>query len=110
MVESKWVSSISADKTEVQYKGFIRNLDFISEMKGFGMQSHRVDQLYSKLLSRSKYFAELRWIVWQVLIWSHVHAGVDTGFSINKSMLQENMKNESLAAQRIAFDGIQHET
>ena len=33
---------------------------------------------------------------------------VESGFSINKSLLQENMKNESLVAQRIVFDGIQH--
>ena len=35
MVKSKWVSSITADKAEVQYSGLVRNANFISEMKGF---------------------------------------------------------------------------
>ena len=78
-------------------------------MKGFDMQSDRVDELYSKLLSRSKDFAELWFIVKQVLILSHSNARLESGFSINKSLLQENMKNESLVAQRIVFDGIQHD-
>ena len=66
-----------------------------------------MDELYSKLLSRSKDFTELWLIVWQVLILSHYNACVESGFSIKKSLLQENMKNESLVAQRIVFDVIQ---
>ena len=59
MVESKWVTSITADKAEFQYSGLVQSANFISEMKGFDMQSDRVDELYSKLLSRSKDFVEL---------------------------------------------------
>ena len=58
-VESKCVSSITTDQVEVQYSGFVRNTGFISEMTSLGMQSDRVDELYSKLLSRSKDFVEL---------------------------------------------------
>ena len=78
-------------------------------MKCFDIQSDRVDELYSKLLSRSKDFAELWFIVRQVLILSHGNARVESGCSINKSLLQENMKNESLVAQRTVFDVIQHD-
>ena len=109
MVESKWVTSITADKAEFQYSGLVQSANFISEMKGFDMQSDRVDELYSKLLSRSKDFAELWFIVRQVLILSHGSACVESGYSINKSLLQENMNNESLVAQKIVFDGIQHD-
>ena len=78
-------------------------------MKCFDIQSDRVDELYGKLLSRSKDFAELWFIVRQVLILSHGNARVESGCSINKSLLQENMKNESLVAQRTVFDVIQHD-
>ena len=78
-------------------------------MKSFDKQSDRVDELYSKLLSRSKDFAELWFIVRQVLILSHGNSCVESGFSIKKNLLQENMKDESLVAQRIVFDGIQHD-
>ena len=107
MVESKWVSKITAGKAEVQYSDLVWNVNFISEMKGFNMQSDRVGELYSKLLSRSKDFPELWFIVRQVLILSHGNARVESGFSINKSLLQENMKNEALVA---VFDGIQHDS
>ena len=73
------------------------------------MQSDRMDEFFSKLLSRSKDFAELWFIVRQVLILSHGNARVESGLSIYKSLLQENMKNESLVAQRIVFDDIQHD-
>ena len=62
MVESKWVSSITADRPEVQNSGLVKSADFISEMKRFDMQSDRVDEFYSKLLSRSKYFVDL-WLI-----------------------------------------------
>ena len=79
----------------------------ISEMKSFDMQSDRVDEWYSKVLSRYKDFAELLFIVRQVLIFSHGNACGESGFSIKKNALQKNMKNESLVTQRIVFDGIQ---
>ena len=78
-------------------------------MKCFDIQSDRVDELYGKLLSRSKDFAELWFIVRQVLILSHGNARVESGCSINKSLLQENTKNESLVAQRTVFNVIQHD-
>ena len=65
-------------------------------MKGFDMQIDRLDELYS----RSKDFDELWFIVRQVLILSQGKACVESGFSIHKSLLQENMKNESLVTQR----------
>ena len=63
MIESKWVSSINADKAEVQYSGLVWNANFISEIKGFDKQSDRVNELCSKLLSSSKDFAEVWFII-----------------------------------------------
>ena len=68
-----------------------------------------VDELYGKLLSRFKDFDELWFIVGTLVILSHGNARMESGFSISKRFLQENMKNESLVAQRIAFDGTQHD-
>ena len=86
-VESKCVSSITTDQVEVQYSGFVRNTGFISEMKSLGMQSDRVDELYSKLLSRSKDFVELWFIVRQVLILSCDNSLVVSGFSIEQGFV-----------------------
>ena len=43
------------------------------------------------------------------MILSHGNARVESGCSINKSLLQENTKNESLVAQRTVFNVIQHD-
>ena len=50
-----------------------------------------MDVLYSKLLSRSKGFAELWFLVWPVLILPHGNARAKSGFSTNKSLLQERL-------------------
>ena len=44
----------------------------------------------------------------QVLILSHGNAR-ESGFCINKSLLQQNMKNKSSVSRRIVFDGIQRD-
>ena len=66
-------------------------------------------ELYSKLLSRFKGFAELWFMLSKVFIFSHGNACTESEFSISKSLLQENVKNKSLVARRIVFDGIQHD-
>jgi hypothetical protein len=42
-----------------------------------------------------------------VLILSHGNAAVESGFSINKDMLVENLMEDSLIGQRMVYDGIQ---
>ena len=78
-------------------------------MKRFDMQNDRVGELYSKLLSRSKDFNELWFIVKQVLIFPYGNALVVSEFSVQKSLLQESLKNERVVVQRIVFHNIQHD-
>ncbi|GBN53932.1 hypothetical protein AVEN_155137-1 [Araneus ventricosus] len=48
--------------------------------------------------------------LWQVVklcfIFSHGNASVERGFSVNKTMLVENLKKRSLINRRRAYDGI----
>ena len=48
-------------------------------MKDFDMHKDRVDEPYSKLLSKSNDFSELWFIVKKVLIHSHGNARVESG-------------------------------
>ena len=41
-----------------------------------------------------------------VLILSHGNAAVESGFSVNKELLVENMEEDTIVAQRIVFDAI----
>ncbi|GBN24995.1 hypothetical protein AVEN_64573-1 [Araneus ventricosus] len=66
------------------------------------------DSFYYGLLSKGK---KKKWEdLWQVVklcfIFSHGNASVERGFSVNKTMLVENLKEQSLINQRRAYDGI----
>lgn len=39
---------------------------------------------------------------------SHGNANIERGFSINKEILIENLKEESLIAQRVVYDAVSH--
>lgn len=57
-------------------------------------------------MSNKQSYKEL-WDVLKIyLILSHGNASVESGFSINKFLLVENLLEESLAAQRRLMDGI----
>ena len=45
-------------------------------------------------------------VVKKIIILSHGQASVERGFSINSQLLVEHLKEESVLAQRIAFDSI----
>ena len=48
----------------------------------------------------------LRAVIKMFLILSHGNASLERGFSINKEILVENLKHESLIAQRVIYDAV----
>ena len=65
--------------------------------------------MHAGLLSISPSYLDVWEVVKKCVILSHGTARFEGGFSINKSMLQENMKNASVVAQRITYEGIMKE-
>lgn len=63
-----------------------------------------LDKFYHSLIGGDKQYED----VWNVMkicfIISHGNASVEGGFSINKSLLVENLTQESLIAQRTIYD------
>ena len=59
-------------------------------------ESHRLDAFYCKLLEGSSLFRKLAAVVKIILTLS-----VERGFSVNKSLLVENLATKSLIAQKI---------
>ena len=61
---------------------------------------------YHKAIGSKEEFEEI-WSVFQIIfILYHEHACVESGFSLNADMLMENLKGESLIAQRRVSDSI----
>ncbi|GBM34420.1 hypothetical protein AVEN_124109-1 [Araneus ventricosus] len=55
---------------------------------------------------RKKKWEDLWQVVKLCFIFSHRNASVERGFSVNKTMLVENLKKQSLINHRRAYDGI----
>ena len=107
--EKGWVSNITAENASKQYKSLIRNKDFIQQTESFDVNSQRVDDFYASKISNVKDFQDLWFVTKKVVILSHGNGRVESGFSINEDLLHENMKQESVVAQRLVYDGVVQE-
>ncbi|XP_023212734.1 uncharacterized protein LOC111615566, partial [Centruroides sculpturatus] len=76
--------------------------DFISERS----DDDGLDTFYCEILKDDRQLQDLWSIIKISLSFSHGNASVESGFSVNKSLLSENLKEESLVAQRLVYDGI----
>ena len=78
-------------------------------MKKFVL-SDRLDDFYVKLLSEfGGTTTDMMQVIKICLILSHGNARVESSFSINDNILETNMKEASVVAQRIAYEGIAKE-
>lgn len=71
----------------------------------FNYNTERVDELFLPLLSENSY-AKLFDVFKLLLVLSHGQASVERGFSINKEVEVENLKEHSLIAQRLICDHV----
>ena len=102
LFENKWMTSVTADKALNQYMKLIQKNDFVAKFKKFDIGTDRLDALYAGLLSNSLVYLGIWEVIKKCIVLSHGNARVEAGFFINESLLQENAKNASVLAQRIA--------
>ncbi|KAK1903780.1 Acetyl-coenzyme A carboxylase carboxyl transferase subunit alpha [Dissostichus eleginoides] len=74
--------------------------------RDFNPQSGRLDEFYQEHLSNKAECRHLWEVVKFVLVLSHGQASVERGFSINKEVMVENLKEHSLIAQRVINDHV----
>ena len=72
-------------------------------------EEHRLDQFYYSVLGSKPQNAELYKVIKNILLLSHGNAEVERGFSANKNLLQENICEKSLIAQRLVHQAIRKE-
>lgn len=72
----------------------------------FSPKSERLDEFYHELLANKAEFSQLWETVRLSLVLSHGQASVERGFSVNKEVMVENLKEHSLVAQRIIHDHV----
>ena len=71
------------------------------------MLESRLDEFYMHIIDDKD--GDLIAVIKLCLVLSHGNARVESGFSINEQLLQENMREITVIAQRIVYEGIMAE-
>ena len=69
----------------------------------FNYVEDRLDTFLGLYLANENRFKDLWYICKLIFTLSHGQSNVERGFSVNKEILQENLKEKSLVAQRILY-------
>ena len=95
---------MSADRCQAQYLQMLNNTDFVKKYSVFNTFESRLDNFYMDALN--PLHSDLISVVKLCLIPSHGNAAVESGFSINEQLLQENMHEATVISQRIIYEGL----
>lgn len=107
LLDSKQLTVTEADKAKQEYSAFISSGSIQRQMRGFDVYKDRLDSLYVKLIRDDPDFSNL-WIVCRkVFVLFHGQAAVERGFSVNNDILVENLREDSIIAQRQIYNAIQ---
>ena len=106
--KSKLLSADEADNAKSQYDEFVGFEGKLhkDEFLKFDFTIDRVDEFLGKLLHKVEKYKSLWKVVMIVCVTSHGQATIERGFSVNKEVLEPNMEELSLIAQRIVYDQI----
>lgn len=99
------ITDIVAEKAKSQYNILCSESHntFVQQFKSYldcASSSSRLDDFYSSLLIGKLTYKEIWQVIKLVLILAHGNANVESGFSVNKNLLVENLLEQSLVAQR----------
>lgn len=96
------------EKCFMQFKYLLDNENQVlkNHLANFKNNQEKLDVLYANIFANNPFYDDLFRIVKMVLILSHGNASVESGFSINKHMLVENLQEKSIIARRQVFDAI----
>ncbi|KAG8175603.1 hypothetical protein JTE90_019415 [Oedothorax gibbosus] len=101
----KKVKDENCDSIFLEYNAFLEDevKKFSNEFKDFDPSKNRLDEFLGLHLSVQKY-TKVWEVVKIVLLFSHGQASVERGFSVNKAIEVENLKENSYVSQRLVYD------
>lgn len=108
MSNANKIQESECDVVLEQYYSFLDNIPSLGSVKftSFDKKNDSVDILFHDCMSCSDKYTELYKFLKLVLVLSHGQAGVERGFSVNRQVEVENMKHETLVAQRVICDHV----
>lgn len=109
LVESKRLSMHDCDHLSSKYSEFVDKASKFekSEFEDFDFKVDRLDEFLFKHVGKVTAFSKLWNLMKKLLILSHGQASVERGFSVNRQVMVENMKEHSFIAQRSIHDHVQ---
>ena len=98
--------SSTADNGKNRFEEFINFIIFEHKQSFlvFDVNKDRLDRFFGVHLSGEDRYKDLRLICKLVFILSHGRSNIERGFSINKEVLGDNMKEKSIVSQRLVYD------
>ena len=106
LISLKHVSSVFSDKAMNQFTDFVRQSRVHQDMfLEFNREKDSLDDFYFKKCNLNKY-KELASTVKIFLTLNHGQASVERGFSVNSTVLEQNLNEKSITARRLVKDHI----
>ena len=102
LLNLKILTPSSCGKGLMEYKDFLRDdvKKFNDKFVSFDKKKNRLDEFFFTTMSVQKY-KDLSFVLKIVLTLSDGQASVERSFSVNKSVLDVNMKEESMVARKV---------
>ncbi|KAH8026391.1 hypothetical protein HPB51_020375 [Rhipicephalus microplus] len=104
LIEHGRLIGLQGERASRSYVQVCSNSTAQVRFRKFDRARERLEKLWVELCASSH--EELLLFVKIVLCLSHGNSSVERGFSVNKECLVENMKEESLVAQRLVYDEV----
>ena len=106
LYQRKLLPSKEADDSKLQFEEFIDNVVKCNSDKflSFNICSSSLDAFYGQWLHRNPKFSSLWKVMIFIFTFSYGQSQIERGFSINKSLLVENMHEKSICAQPLVSD------
>ena len=102
------MSSKMVKDAKLQFDRFVQDVVVVHKEEflefDYANKGHRLDAFYFTYLPGKSAYSSFSESLKIILTLSHGQAAVERGFSINKSILVDNLKTESLSSQRIVHD------
>ena len=112
LIEFKFLNATECDTLLKQYKTFISliRLEHKEKFTDFGLKSEdRLDLLFHSVIGNDKKFRELWKLCQMIFTLSHGQAAIERGFSVNREVLETNMSEKTIVAERIICDNVRKE-
>lgn len=109
LVECQRLNIRSCDSLVLQYSEFLDLATKVetSTFEEFNFKVDRLDVFLQKHIGSVRSLSKLWDLLRELLILSHGQATVERGFSVNRQVMVENMKEQTFIAQRTIHDHIQ---